>query len=187
MSKQCHRNCRIRREHLTPRTRAAKSPGQQLHRFRLADNNTKSTHLHCRSHFASHYGRRRGLYCGPFDPNTISTTADTPGMPAQPLNTVTPATGVPVVTQDFNSPKWIPVAAGSVSNPTEEQVSSLTNNLSIFAIYGNRDAMGKRVTERLTSLASAETLELDGGHPCYMDSPEDFVSAILRTMNVLAA
>jgi hypothetical protein len=41
----------------------------------------------------------------PFDPNTLSTTADTPGRtPAQPLNTVTPATGVPVVTQDFNSP-----------------------------------------------------------------------------------
>jgi hypothetical protein len=40
----------------------------------------------------------------PFDPNTISTTADTPGTPAQPLNTVTPATGVPVVSQDFNSP-----------------------------------------------------------------------------------
>jgi hypothetical protein len=41
--------------HLTPRTRAAKSPGQQLHRFRLAADNTKSTHLHCRSHFASHH------------------------------------------------------------------------------------------------------------------------------------
>jgi hypothetical protein len=40
----------------------------------------------------------------PFDPNTISTIADTPGTPAQPLTTVTPATGVPVVTQYFNSP-----------------------------------------------------------------------------------
>jgi hypothetical protein len=40
----------------------------------------------------------------PFAPNTLSTTADTPGTPAQPLHTVTPATGVPVVPQDFNSP-----------------------------------------------------------------------------------
>jgi hypothetical protein len=127
---------------------------------------------------------------------TLLTSMQTAELLTTPVALVTPSASGKTITDWMTKgdvtklplfiSKWIPVAAGSVSNPTEEQVSSLTNNLSIFAIYGNRDAMGKRVTERLASLASAETLELDGGHPCYLDSPEDFVSAILRTMNVAA-
>jgi hypothetical protein len=76
--------------------------------------------------------------------------------------------------------KWIPVAAGSVSSATDEQVSSLSKTLPIFAIYGNRDKMGKKTTERLQSLAGAKTLELEGGHPCYLDSPAAFVAAVLE-------
>jgi hypothetical protein len=78
--------------------------------------------------------------------------------------------------------KWIPVAAGSVSSATDEQVSSLSKTLPIFAIYGNRDRMGKKTTERLQSLAGAKTLELEGGHPCYLDSPAAFVAAVLEDL-----
>ena len=81
--------------------------------------------------------------------------------------------------------KWIPVAAGSVSNLSDEDVGSLQDQISILAIYGSEDAMGKKVTQRLSSLAGAESLEIEGaGHPCYLDSPAVFVKAVLQTMNV---
>ena len=79
---------------------------------------------------------------------------------------------------------WIPVAAGSVSSVSDEQLKGLGNRLPIYAIYGSRDAMGKQTSNRLASLASAETLEIEGGHPCYLDSPDDFVSAVLQKMNI---
>jgi hypothetical protein len=47
------------RSYITPRILASKTSGQQLHRFWPPANDTKSTHLHCRSHFVSHYGRRQ--------------------------------------------------------------------------------------------------------------------------------
>ncbi len=80
--------------------------------------------------------------------------------------------------------KWIPIAAGSVASVADDQLTSLNNKLSIFAIYGSRDSMGKEVTERLASLAAADTLEIEGGHPCYMESPEDFVLAVLKNMGL---
>jgi hypothetical protein len=83
--------------------------------------------------------------------------------------------------------RWIPVAAGSVLTASEEQVTSLqrsTSNFSIFAIYGNLDAMGKKTTERLKELAGAKTLELDGGHPCYLDSPDAFIASVLQDLGI---
>jgi hypothetical protein len=83
--------------------------------------------------------------------------------------------------------RWIPVAAGSVLTASEEQVTSLqgsTSNFSIFAIYGNLDAMGKKTTERLKELAGAKTLELEGGHPCYLDSPDAFKAAVLEDLGI---
>jgi pimeloyl-ACP methyl ester carboxylesterase len=75
--------------------------------------------------------------------------------------------------------KWIPVAAGSVAKASDSQLSSLKGNLPTFAIYGSRDAMGKRVSERLATLSGANVLEIDGGHPAYLDSPKAFVAAVL--------
>lgn len=83
--------------------------------------------------------------------------------------------------------RWIPVAAGSVSSASAEEVSSLkdsTSIFSIFAIYGNQDRMGKKVTETLRELANAKTLELEGGHPCYLDSPDAFLSAVSEDLGV---
>jgi pimeloyl-ACP methyl ester carboxylesterase len=83
--------------------------------------------------------------------------------------------------------RWIPVATGSVSSASAQEVSSLkdsTSIFSIFAIYGNQDSMGKKVTETLRDLAGAKTLELKGGHPCYLDSPDAFLSAVSEDLGV---
>jgi hypothetical protein len=75
--------------------------------------------------------------------------------------------------------KWIPVAAGSVARASDVQVSSLRGNLPTLAIYGSRDTAGKLVSEKLVDLAGANILEIDGGHPAYLDSPLEFVEGIL--------
>jgi hypothetical protein len=41
---------------------------------------------------------------------------------------------------------------------------------------------GENATKRLQSLAGAKILELEGGHPCYLDSPDAFVDAILEDL-----
>jgi len=79
--------------------------------------------------------------------------------------------------------KWIPVATGSVKSWNENQLSSLKGKVPILAIYGNRDMMGKDVSERLATFSGASILEITGGHPAYLDSPEAFVEAILRDEN----
>jgi hypothetical protein len=87
--------------------------------------------------------------------------------------------------------KWIPVAAGTVASVPDSQLKSLAsivsdegNAFGIFAIYGNRDTGGKRTTKILQDSAGAVALELKGGHPCYLDSPDDFVSAVASYMGL---
>ena len=82
--------------------------------------------------------------------------------------------------------KWIPVATVGLSKAMDEQVKSLTtvDGLSILAIYGNRDKAGKVVSERLKSLAKAKLVELEGGHPCYIDSPDAFVQTVLEFLGM---
>lgn len=80
--------------------------------------------------------------------------------------------------------RWIPVATGSVNKLTDGQVSKLNKlaGFGIFAIYGDGDKTGKKTSGRLQSLAEAQVLELKGGHPCYLDSPKEFVAAVLQEM-----
>ena len=77
---------------------------------------------------------------------------------------------------------WIPVASGSVLRFTNEQLTKidLLEDFSIFAINGNLDKMGKKVTKKLVKHTSTITksIELKGGHPVYLDSPNEFVNAI---------
>ena len=77
---------------------------------------------------------------------------------------------------------WIPVASGSVLRFTNEQLTKidLLEDFNIFAINGNLDKMGKKVTKKLVKHTSTITksIELKGGHPVYLDSPNEFVNAI---------
>ena len=51
-----------------------------------------------------------------------------------------------------------------------------------MAIHGDEDSMGKKVTERLVSLTKARGVELEGRHPVYLDSPDEFVIEVLKFM-----
>lgn len=74
---------------------------------------------------------------------------------------------------------WIPVACPSIMKKKEETLKKfLKEGTPILAVYGSRDKMGEKVTERLVKFASAEKKMIDGRHPCYLDSPNNFVEAI---------
>ena len=74
---------------------------------------------------------------------------------------------------------WIPVAAGAVlAVPTATLRIFISMEIPILAIYGDKDAKGKESSKRLAKEAGAWTLELEGRHPCYLDSPNEFIRAV---------
>jgi pimeloyl-ACP methyl ester carboxylesterase len=108
----------------------------------------------------------------------------------RPVVVVTPsASGKSVVTLANDKEKfqkvvkgWIPVAPPSVGQAADETLG-IFNELSIpiLAIYGNQDDMGKKVTEKLVRLVeNVKKVELEGRHPVYLDSPEEFVMEVLQ-------
>ena len=109
---------------------------------------------------------------------------------SKPVSLVTPsASGKTMVTWSASTTvqetlpryikQWIPVAAIAVNRAPDDDIRKL-GGLSILAIYGNRDIPGKESSERLKSLAGARILEQVGGHPCYLDSPKEFVSELVN-------
>ena len=83
---------------------------------------------------------------------------------------------------------WIPVASNSVDKLSDTQISQLkdlssSSSFKIFAIYGDQDMHGKKVSKRLEGIGSATILELSGRHPVYLDSPTEFVEAVIRTID----
>ena len=75
---------------------------------------------------------------------------------------------------------WVPVACGAILHANEDVLQKFTReNIPIFGIYGSKDEMGARVSDRLVNLAAAEKKMINGGHPCYLDSPHDFVQALI--------
>ena len=81
--------------------------------------------------------------------------------------------------------RWIPVASPSVMSAKSEDLAKLKDlSLPILAIHGNQDARGKKTSERLKSEAGATVVELEGKHPCYLDSPDAFIDAVLKFLNI---
>ncbi|CAB9517639.1 Protein ABHD14B [Seminavis robusta] len=76
--------------------------------------------------------------------------------------------------------RWIPVAANAINMQPEENIQRLDGLLPILAIYGDQDRPGKQSSERLQSLAGATVVELSGRHPCYLDSPNEFVTEVVK-------
>ena len=78
---------------------------------------------------------------------------------------------------------WIPVASGSVLKVNDEALLKYVHaHIPILAIHGDQDVMGKKVTERLVQLTKAKGVELEGHHPVYLDSPDDFVMEVIKFM-----
>lgn len=75
---------------------------------------------------------------------------------------------------------WITVASSAVLSSEDSDLKSyLDAQIPVLAINGDQDKMGKKVTKKLVQTVGAGGLELKGGHPCYLDSPDDFVAAVL--------
>lgn len=78
---------------------------------------------------------------------------------------------------------WISVASGSVLQTSDEALLKYVHaDIPILAIHGDQDVMGKKVTERLVKLTSAKGVELEGRHPVYLDSPDEFVMEVIKFM-----
>jgi hypothetical protein len=74
--------------------------------------------------------------------------------------------------------KWIPVAPPSVGKATDDQLKQLAEVLPILAIYGDEDSGGKIVSEKLGRFSQAKVVEIAGSHPCYLDSPDEFIKLV---------
>jgi hypothetical protein len=74
--------------------------------------------------------------------------------------------------------RWIPVASPAIASTADGLLGQLKGKIDILAIYGDRDSGGKLVSERLESLCRAQLVEIPGGHPCYFDSPDLFVTNV---------
>jgi hypothetical protein len=79
---------------------------------------------------------------------------------------------------------WVPVAAGSVHQLTTEQLQSLSStSMNILSIYGDQDRyLGHDTSAKLQQWSGAVSVELPGRHPCYLDSPEQFVDVLAKTI-----
>jgi len=80
---------------------------------------------------------------------------------------------------------WIPVAVGTLPQATDEELVAGLGSLPVLAIYGDGDTTGGRLSLRLERVVGATVVELEGGHPVYRDSPDDFVQEILLFLDVL--
>jgi hypothetical protein len=74
---------------------------------------------------------------------------------------------------------WIPVASPSISSAEDAALQGLKNRVKLLAIYGSKDKNGKVVSEKLHNHSDAKLVQIEGGHPCYLDSPDDFIRELL--------
>lgn len=73
---------------------------------------------------------------------------------------------------------WIPVACGAVLRADTDALE-IYQDIPVLAIYGSEDPIaGKKSSELLANIIGAETVELRGRHPVYLDSPDEFVGLI---------
>ena len=81
---------------------------------------------------------------------------------------------------------WIPVASGDGLKASERALRAFPEaGVPVLAIHGDRDSMGRKVTERLKAESGAKGVELKGRHPVYLDSPDEFVNELLQFLEGL--
>ena len=75
---------------------------------------------------------------------------------------------------------WIPIASYAVARETHSLTSFKDCKIPILALYGKEDDAGKGVSQKLAEFAGAEMIEIQGGHACYLDSPDDFTRSVIK-------
>lgn len=82
--------------------------------------------------------------------------------------------------------RWIPIASATALSMKDETLRTMATqkaSFQVFAIYGDEDKRGYESMTRLKDFAGATILELPGTHPCYLDSPTEFVNAIVSYLD----
>ena len=75
---------------------------------------------------------------------------------------------------------WIPVACAAVLK-AESGALEIYQDVPVLVVYGSEDAVaGKKSSQLLSEIVGAETVELRGRHPVYLDSPDEFVGLIAK-------
>jgi pimeloyl-ACP methyl ester carboxylesterase len=75
---------------------------------------------------------------------------------------------------------WVPVASAGVATVDPKSLlSSMYPHIQILAVHGDQDTSGGRVMGLLKTYAGAKVVTIPGGHPCYLQSPDAFVQAVL--------
>lgn len=74
--------------------------------------------------------------------------------------------------------KWIPVASPAIARADEDKLRDIGDWLPILAIYGDQDKGGEHVSNILGEFSRAKVDEIPGKHPCYLQSPDLFVTEV---------
>ncbi len=127
--------------------------------------------------------------------NAVESLIQSGALSGNPVAVISPSAGgkaIVSLAENQNNLKklishWIPVASGAVLQVKDDD-DNLTNfssvGVRVLAINGDGDKMGKKVTQKLVkSIEGAKGLELKGGHPCYLDSPNEFVDSVMDFIN----
>ena len=76
---------------------------------------------------------------------------------------------------------WVPVACPAVVQLQDEKMEELRRqNYPVLAIYGDQDPSGPDRSNLLGRSMNAEVVEIKGGHPCYLDSPDAFIETLTK-------
>ena len=76
---------------------------------------------------------------------------------------------------------WVPVACPAIQSTSEEALKRFIElSIPVMAVYGSKDSMGKTVSEKLKTFAGGSVHEIYGSHPCYLDSPNEFIGLIKK-------
>lgn len=80
---------------------------------------------------------------------------------------------------------WVPIASPSVLSVDDYNLFGVfpASGIKVLTIHGDQDQMGKAVSLALETHADAKVVELKGRHPCYLDSPNEFVQTINEYFN----
>jgi pimeloyl-ACP methyl ester carboxylesterase len=79
---------------------------------------------------------------------------------------------------------WVPIASPAIVQLDDETLHAI-KSWPILALYGDQDARGKQLSQRLVQKAGAAVKEFPGGHPFYLDVPNEFTSFLLEQLGVL--
>jgi hypothetical protein len=80
---------------------------------------------------------------------------------------------------------WVPVACAAVTELDASKMEQLKNDYKfpVLAMHGNQDAPGRERSKFLQDKLGAQFVELQGRHPCYLDSPDAFVETLVQRLS----